>query len=149
MPSYIALGRAARLVASTAALGATLACGKSTTGVDDVLRASGGPSGDRYSVEVVNAGAATLHAVAIVTGEDASPVTVAQLAGGQRTAAHRIGVLHEHPIVSATVGGQRRTYHPVEGFSGFNPSLEPGSYVITLRWNAEAEFLETVVTAAP
>lgn len=132
-----------------ATLAATLACGKPATGVDDVLRAAGGPSGDSYSVEIVNAGSTTLHAVSIVTGENAPPVTVSQLAGGQRTAAHRIGILHENPFVSATVAGQRRTYHPVEGFAGFNPRLEPGRYVITLRWNAEAEFLETTVTASP
>ena len=144
MPSYIALGRAARL-ATLVALTATLACGKSGTDVD-LLRASGGPAGDSHSVEIVNGGTATIQAISIVTGEDAAPIQVAQLAAGQRTAAHRIGVLHENPMVTATVAGQQRTYHPVEGFSGFNPSLEPGSYVITLRWNAETEFLETVVT---
>ena len=144
MPSYITLGRAARL-APLVALAATLACGRTATDVD-LLRASGGPSGDSHAVEIVNAGTVPLAAVSIVTGEDAPPIVVARLAAGQRTAVHRIGVLHENPLVSATVAGQRRTYHPVEGFTGFNPSLAPGSYVITLRWNAETEFLETTVT---
>ena len=147
MPSYVVPRRAVRL-GTLVALAAALACGKSSTDVD-LLRASGGPAGDSYSVEVVTAGSATLAAVSIVTGAGAPPVEVPQLAAGQRTAAHRIGVLHENPIVSATVAGQRRTYQPVEGFSGFNPSLDPGKYVITLRWNAETEFIETVVTAAP
>ena len=137
----------ARLATLLVALGATLACGKSATAVD-LLRASGGPAGDRYGVEIVNAGDATLSGVSIVTGEGVPPVQVPQLAAGQRTAEHRIGVLHVNPVVSATVAGQRRTYQPVEGFSGFNQQLEPGRYVITLRWNAETAFLETVVEAA-
>jgi hypothetical protein len=134
-------------LATLVAVAATLACGRQSTQPAEPLRASGGPSGDSYSIEVVNGGTATLSAVSILTGEDVPPVQVAQLAAGQRTEVHRIGVLHENPLVSATVAGQRRTYQPVEGFSGFNPSLEPGSYVITLKWNAESEFLDIVVTA--
>ena len=133
-------------VAALAALALALACGKSATDVAD-LRASGGPAGDSYGIEIVNAGTVTITAVSITTGEDVPPVEVAQLAPGQRTPAHRIGVLHENPLVVATVAGQRREYHPVEGFSGFNPALEPGNYVITLRWNVETQFLETVVMA--
>jgi hypothetical protein len=142
-PTRHPLARLALMVA----LSTTVACGRSGTDVAGV-RASGGPAGDAYTVQVENAGTATLQAVSIVAGEDAPPIDVATLAGGQRTAEHRIGVLHENPVVSATVAGQRRTYQPVEGFSGFNPRLEPGRYVITLRWNAETEFLETTVTAA-
>lgn len=134
-------------LAAMVALSAALACGKSGTDVAGV-RASGGPTGDRYAVEIVNAGTATLAAVSIVTGEDAPPIEVTALAAGQRTAEHRIGVLHENPVVSATVAGRRRTYQPVEGFSGFNPLLEPGRYVIALRWNAGTDFLETTVTVA-
>ena len=121
-------------------------CGKSGTGVD--VRASGGPAGDAYAVEVVNAGSVTLQGLSITTGEGVAPITVPQLAAGQRTAALRIGVLHENPHVVATVGGRERTFHPVEGFTGFNPRLEPGRYVIRLAWNAETEFLETTVAPA-
>lgn len=142
--------RFARRLAPVVAAGALLvvaACGKSGTGID--LRAAGGPAGDAYSVEIVNAGAVTLQALSIVTGEDQPPLEVAQLAAGQRTAPRRIGVLHENPVVRATVGGRRREFLPVEGFTGFNPSLEPGRYVIRLRWNAETEFLETTVQPVP
>ena len=125
---------------------ATLGCGHNATGSEQV-RASGGPAGDSYSVEIVNAGSVTLSAVSIQTGENEPAITVPQLAAGQRTAPHAIGVLHENPLVAATVAGRRREYHPVEGFTGFNPQLEPGRYVITLRWNAATEFLETVVAA--
>ena len=129
-------------------LAATLGCGHSVTGSSgDEIRAAGGPAGDSYSVEIVNAGAVALRAVSIQTGENEPAITIAQLPAGQRTAPHAIGVLHENPLVVATVNGQRREYHPVEGFSGFNPSLEPGHYVIALRWNAGTEFLETVVAA--
>ena len=146
-PSRRPLARLAALapLAALAALAATLACGKAATDVAD-LRASGGPSGNSYGIEIENAGTTTLQGVSILTGEDVPPVEVAQLAPGQRTPEHRIGVLHENPLVIATIAGQRREAHPVEGFSGFNPALEPGRYVITLRWNAEFEIIETVVT---
>ena len=141
----------ARLVAllPLVALGATLACSENSNHAADPLRASGGPSGDGYTIQVFNGGTAPLSGVSILTGEGVPPVQVSRLEAGQRTEFHRIGVLHENPLIVATVAGQRRTYHPVEGFvPGFNPLLDPGTYVITLRWNAEAEFLETVVAAA-
>ena len=135
-------------LAAIACIAATLACHSSGTDVENV-RADGGPAGDRYTVEIVNAGTVAISALSIQTGEDAAPLEVAQLAPGQRTTARTIGVLHENPFVIATVAGQRRTYHPVEGFSGFNPALEPGRYVIRLVWNAQNQFLETTVVAAP
>jgi hypothetical protein len=136
---------AALAVATTVA--ATAACGGSGTGPE--LRASGGPAGDAYRVEIVNTGTVTLQDLSIVTGEDQPPIQVASLGAGQRTAPHAIGVLHENPIVSATVAGERRISHPVEGFTGFNPPVEPGRYVISLKWNAEHEMIEPLVTRAP
>jgi hypothetical protein len=135
-------------LAAVAALAVTIACGQGSTQPVEPLRASGGPAGDSYGIAIANTGATTLTAISILTGENVAPVQVAQLAPGQRTDELRIGVLHENPLVIATVGGRRREYHPVEGFTGFNPALEPGRYVITLRWNAETEFLETVVSPA-
>lgn len=142
-PSRHPLARLASLVA----LAATLACGPTGTQPTEPIRASGGPAGDSHAILVHNAGGTTLTAISILTGEDVPPVQVPRLSPGARTGIHRIGVLHEHPIVSVTVAGERRTYHPVEGFSGFNQRLAPGRYVIQLRWNAAAEFLETVVVA--
>ena len=135
-------------LAAIACIALTLACGSSGTDIEDV-RADGGPTGDRYTVEILNAGSVAISALSIQTGEDAPPLEVAQLAPGQRTAARNIGVLHENPFVIATVAGQRRTYHPVEGFSGFNPALEPGRYLIRLRWSSEHQVLETTVVATP
>lgn len=147
LPSIGGLARRLAPALAAVAMAATLACSRSGTGLD--ARASGGPNGDAYSVEIVNAGTTTLQAVSILTGENVPPLEVAQLAAGQRTARKAIGVLHENPLVSATVDGQRRTYHPIEGFTGFNPLLEPGRYAIRLRWNAETAFLETTVVALP
>lgn len=144
--SITSIRRFASLLA-LAAVATTVACGRSGTGPE--LRASGGPAGDAYRVEIVNTGTATLQAVSIVTGEDQPPIEVASLAAGQRTAPHAIGVLHENPLVAATVGGQRRVSHPIEGFTGFNPAVEPGRYVISLKWNAEHEIIEPLVTRAP
>ena len=135
-------------LAAIACIALSLACGSSGTDIEDV-RADGGPTGDRYTVEIVNAGTVAISALSIQTGEDAPPLEVAQLAPGQRTAPRDIGVLHENPFVIATVAGQRRSYHPVEGVSGFNPAKEPGRYVISLKWNAENAFLETTVVPAP
>ena len=129
------------------AVATAAACGRSGTGPE--LRASGGPAGDAYRVEIVNTGTVTLRDLSIVTGEDQPPIEVASLGAGQRTAPHAIGVLHENPMVSATVAGERRISHPVEGFSGFNPALEPGRWVISLEWNAEHEMIEPLVTRAP
>ena len=140
----IGIVRRVSAFAGALAIAASFGCSSTGTGVDGP-RASGGPAGDAYSVEVVNAGSVRLDALSIVTGEDATPLEVPSLAPGQRTASRRIGVLHENPYVEATVAGRRRTYHPVEGFAGFNPRLEPGAYEIRLRWNAETEFLEIAV----
>lgn len=140
-PTRRPLARLATLVA----VAATLACRQDSYELVEPLRASGGPSGNSHGIVVHNAGGTALSGVSILTGEDVPPVTVPQLAPGARTEMHHIGVLHENPIVSATVAGQRRTYHPVEGFAGFNRQLEPGGYVIALRWNAGSEALEISV----
>ena len=144
----LAIRRSARMLSRLAVAIVLIACSKAGTDLDDGVRASGGPEGDRYSVEIVNTGTETLQSVAITTGENQPPLEVARLAAGQRTAERAIGVLHTNPMVVATVVGKRREYHPVEGFTGFNPALPPGHYVITLKWNAGAEFLETVVEEA-
>ena len=144
----LATRRPARALARLTVALALIACSKAGTDLDEGVRASGGPEGDRYSVEILNAGSETLQGVAITTGENQPPLEVSRLAAGQRTAPRAIGVLHTNPLVVATVAGKRREYHPVEGFTGFNPALDPGHYVITLRWNSQTEFLETLVEEA-
>ena len=147
MTASIATTRRFASLLALVAVATTAACGGSGTGPE--LRASGGPAGDAYRVEIVNTGTVTLTDLSIVTGEDQPPIQVASLGAGQRTAPHAIGVLHENPMVSAIVAGERRISHPVEGFTGFNPALEPGRWVMSLKWNAEYEMIEALVTRAP
>lgn len=105
---------------------------------------AGGPPGG-YTVQLYNDGAVALRNVSVITGQNVPPLTTAELAPGERTAVASVRVLHEHPIVTATADGRTATYQPIEGFSGFNAQLSPGSYVIRLRYVAEYRIVDTRV----
>ena len=107
-----------------------------------------GPGGE-YSVQLYNDGATVLRNVRVTTGQDVPPLTKAELAPGELTAVAGVPVLHEHPIVTATVDGRTATYQPIEGFTGFNAQLPRGRYVIRLRYVEQYRIVETRVETAP
>ena len=107
-----------------------------------------GPTGapdHPYSVRVVNDGATALLDLHVVTGEDVPAITRSSLTGGASTPPVRVRVVHEFPFVRAVAGTQDLLLHPVEGFSGFNPPLPPGDYVIRLRYSGGAQLDMRVV----
>ena len=103
--------------------------------------------GPGYRVQLLNAGTTTLRNVRVITGENVPPLTIGELAPGQSSGVATVPVLHEHPYVSLTVNGRSATYHPVEGFGGFNAQVAQGSYVIRLRYVAEQEMIDVRVEA--
>ena len=102
-------------------------------------------NGRAYSVRLHNDGPVTLASVRVTTGQDVPPLTIASLAPGATSGAAEVPILHEHPIVAATVNGRAALYQPVEGFAGFNAQVAPGSYVIRMRWVPEYQLVDTRV----
>lgn len=107
-----------------------------------------GPGG-AYSVQLYNDGAVVLRNVRVTTGQDVPPLTKAELAPRELTVVAGVPVLHEHPVVTATVDGRTATYQPIEGFAGFNAQLPSGRYVIKLRYVEQYRIVETRVETAP
>lgn len=101
-----------------------------------------------YRVQLLNAGTVTLRNVRVTTGENVPPLTIGELAPGASSGRATVPVLHEHPYVSLTVNGRNATYHPVEGFGGFNAQVARGDYVIRLRYDAEHEIVDVRVEAS-
>ena len=130
----------ARLLAVTLFLGAA-ACSSTTL-------ADGDTSGP-YTFTIRNTGAQELKQVRIQTGENLAPVSVATLPPGGETGTFGVARLHENPFVTAEVNGVTKEYHPVEGFSGFNPLLAPGRYRITLRFEPANGIVDTRVEPVP
>ena len=40
--------------------------------------------------------------------------------------------IHTNPAVSLTADGETLMSTPVEGFTGFNPALSPGAYIVVV-----------------
>jgi hypothetical protein len=130
--------KALRIIATVALAGCAEALGIASPD------AAGGPPGG-YNVQLLNDGSVALRNVSVITGQNVPPLTTANLMPGERTAVANVRVLHEHPIVTATVDGRTATYQPIEGFAGFNAQLSPGSYVIRLRYVHEYRLVDTRV----
>lgn len=107
-------------------------------GAASVLAACTGLASPRYDavsqVQLHNDGTVALHDVRVITGEEVPAVVDASLLPGETTPPVGVRVVHASPMVRVVVDGQELVLHPIEGFvPGFNPPLEPGSYIIRLR----------------
>lgn len=109
---------------------------------------AGAPAGTS-KVQLYNAGPVALQQLSVTTGQNVPPITKAVLAPGELSAIAQVSVVHELPLVTATVEGRKLTSHPIEGFSGYNAQLPRGSYVIRLRYVAEYQLLAAEVEQAP
>lgn len=125
-------------VARRAALAAvatllSLACADPTTEL------SGAPTvtGTGSTVRLLNDGAVTLTRVRVRTSERDSLPEVATLAPGQTSAAYTVGEIRSAPLVESVAAGLPLVALPIEGFSGFNPALERGAYVVRVRLAGE------------
>lgn len=101
-----------------------------------VFRVKRAPEDAAY-VTLLNDGATTLTNVRVVTSEKDSVPLAMTLAPGQRLGPYRVAALHTNPYVAALLQGRSVVSHPVEGFSGFNPRLASGAYVVRLRTTTE------------
>lgn len=130
--------KALRIIAAVSLAG----CAE-TFGISSPDLAEGPPGG--YAVQLHNDGSVALRNVSVTTGQNVPPLTTASLMPGERTAVATVKVLHEHPIVTATVDGRTATYQPIEGFAGYNAQLSPGTYVIRLRYVELYQVVDTRV----
>ena len=94
-------------------------------------RATSEPVTGDYRVRVFNDSPYALSNVRVVTGQGAE-FTVARLEHGELSAERVVSRLHEAPAVTLTVEGETLSSLPIEGFTGFNPPVAPGAYVIDL-----------------
>lgn len=91
------------------------------------------PSPSSASVRVTNDGTAAMSELRVLTSDRDSIPLIATLNAGQTLGPFQVSALHSAPYVQATVQGRELMSHPVEGFSGFNPALAAGAYVVRLR----------------
>ena len=94
-------------------------------------RTTSEPATGDYRVRVFNDSPYALSNVHVVTGQGAE-FTLPRLEHGDLSAERVVSRLHEAPAVTVTVEGDTLSSLPIEGFTGFNPPLAPGSYVIDL-----------------
>jgi hypothetical protein len=85
-----------------------------------------------YRVRVFNNSPFALSNVHVVTGQG-SEFTLSGLEHGALSAERVVNRLHEAPAVTLTVEGETLSALPVEGFTGFNPPVTPGAYVIDIE----------------
>jgi hypothetical protein len=85
------------------------------------------------AVAVQNDGSVAFTDVRILTSEEDSLPRIATLTAGQYVGPFQVHALHSAPLVQAMAQGRAMIAHPVEGFSGFNPPLPQGAYVVRLR----------------
>ena len=95
-------------------------------------RTTSEPATGDYRVRVFNDSPYALSNVHVVTGQGAE-FTLARLEHGEVSAERAVNRLHEAPAVTLTVEGQTLSSLPIEGFTGFNPPVAPGAYVIDLE----------------
>lgn len=84
-----------------------------------------------FTVRVFNdSPVAVLNIRVRVSDED--EFTVSRLEHGDMSTRYTTRSIHTNPGVSLTVDGETLTSTPVEGFSGFNPPLSPGAYIVVV-----------------
>lgn len=128
-----------RLAATTALLTAA-ACSGGSAELDGPSTVGLGEGATR--ITVVNDGGVAISNMRIQTSESDSLPLISVLGPGQRSAEFRVNEAHDFPLIRATVRGQAIVAHPVEGFTGWNPQLPDGAYVLTLRFNETHKILE-------
>lgn len=111
-----------------AVVAVSVACGADTT-TEALRQENAGP----VSVRLRNSGTTTLTAVSVLVAENTTPITVGELRPGQTTDYVARAEMHENPLVSAKANGFDYLSNPVEGFSGFNPTLADGRYTVSLE----------------
>lgn len=89
------------------------------------------PATGDYRVRVFNDSPYALSNVHVVTGQGAE-FTLVRLEHGELSAERVVSRVHEAPAVTVTVEGETLSSLPIEGFTGFNPPVAPGAYVIDL-----------------
>ena len=103
------------------------------------------PDGGDFRIRVFNDSPYALTNVVVTVGEG-EQFTLAQLARGGMSSEQRVHQMHENPAVTLTANGETGSAMPVEGFSGFNPSLVPGSYLVTIKAQGSPVRLEVTVS---
>ncbi len=88
-------------------------------------------------VTLINDGAIAFTDVRVIASAKDSVPLLASLTTGGRAGPYSVGALHSAPMVTLLAQGRRVVAQPVEGFSGFNPPLAAGSYVVRLRVTLE------------
>ena len=86
------------------------------------------PTGE-YSVRVFNGSPVAVSNVRVQVS-DRDEFTVSRLDHGDMSERYTVSSLHTNPAVALLVDGATLAAIPIEGFSGFNPALPPGAYVI-------------------
>jgi len=114
----------------------------------------GGPSAlglgeGAIAITVLNDGNVALSNLRILTSESDSIPLIGSLTPGQRSAEYRVNEAHDYPLIRATVRGQSVIAHPVEGFTGWNPELPDGKYVLQVRFNETHQMLEPRMVPVP
>jgi len=84
-------------------------------------------------VTLLNDGAVAFTNVRVITSVKDSIPLLASLTPGGRAGPYPVGSLHSAPLVSLLAQGRSVISQPIEGFSGFNPPLSEGAYVVRVR----------------
>jgi hypothetical protein len=88
------------------------------------------PPGD-YTVRVFNDSPVAVSNIRVRVSDD-DEFTVTRLEHGDMSTRFITRSIHTNPAVTLTVDGETLTSTPVEGFSGFNPALSPGAYIVVV-----------------
>jgi hypothetical protein len=88
------------------------------------------PAGD-FTVRVFNGSPVAVSNIRVRVSEQ-DEFTVARLEHGDMSGTYAVRAMHTNPAVTLTVSGETLTSIPIEGFSGFNPALARGAYVVTV-----------------
>ena len=124
-----------RHTAIVLSLVAIAGCGKDATSE---------PTGE-FIVRVFNGSPVAVSNIRVRVSEQ-DEFTVARLEHGDMSGAYATRAMHTNPAVTLTVEGQTLSSIPVEGFSGFNPALAPGPFVVTVSVTGSPRRLDVSVS---
>jgi len=124
-----------RHIAIASSLALLSGCGESTISE---------PTGD-FSVRVLNGSPVAVTNVRVRVSEQ-DEFSVARLEHGDMSERFNTRAMHTNPAVTLTVEGQTLAAIPVEGFSGFNPPLSRGAYVVTVTVTGSPRRLDVSVS---
>lgn len=129
------------------ALALTLAIAASSCAVPTPADPSEGNLVDGFpsTLSVVNDGSVVLTDVKVLTS-DRDSVTIASMQPGESKGPYGITVMHTNPLVRMKAQGRALLLHPVEGFSGFNPTRPAGAYTVKLRTTSNPDQIDLRIT---